>query len=78
MLREQGLELVFEVDDCRAPSAQLQARGVQLLLAPKETFYGVEAVAQDLYGNPRVLLEFNARSPDGHGGATGFAGGAGL
>jgi catechol 2,3-dioxygenase-like lactoylglutathione lyase family enzyme len=58
----QSLELVFEVDDCHATYAQLQARGVQFLSAPEETFYGVEAVAQDLYGNSLVLLEFRARS----------------
>lgn len=42
------------------------------------TFTGAEAVVQGLYGNPRVLLEFNARSPEEHGGATESAGGAGL
>ncbi len=42
---------VFETDDCRRTYEELQAKGVEFTQAPKETFYGIEALFKDGCGN---------------------------
>lgn len=41
----------FQVDDCRGTYEELKRRGVQFAGAPKEQFYGVEAILRDGLGN---------------------------
>ena len=42
---------VFQTADCRKTYEELTAKGVEFLSAPKEQFYGVEAVFKDPFGN---------------------------
>ncbi len=49
--------LAFTVDDCHATYETLRDRGVEFVSEPKEQPYGIEAVANDLYGNGVVLVE---------------------
>jgi catechol 2,3-dioxygenase-like lactoylglutathione lyase family enzyme len=49
--------IVFRVDNCRKTCEELQARGVRITIPPEKQSYGVQAVAEDLYGNSLVLLE---------------------
>jgi catechol 2,3-dioxygenase-like lactoylglutathione lyase family enzyme len=49
--------LAFSVDDCHATYETLRERGVEFTSEPEERPYGIEAVANDLYGNGIVLVE---------------------
>lgn len=49
--------LAFSVDDCHETYETLRDRGVEFELEPEERPYGIEAVANDLYGNGVVLVE---------------------
>lgn len=49
--------LAFTVDDCHATYDTLRDRGVDFVSEPKKQPYGIEAVANDLYGNGLVLVE---------------------
>ena len=42
---------VFETEDCRRTYEELKAKGVEFTQAPKDTFYGVEALFKDGCGN---------------------------
>ena len=53
----QGPTWVFNTDDCRKDAALLKSRGVKLTGEPEEVPWGVQALFEDLYGNPYVLLE---------------------
>ena len=48
---------VLETRDCRSTYRTLKDRGVIFSQSPTEKPYGVEAVFQDLYGNPYALVE---------------------
>jgi len=41
----------FHTADCRKTYAELKAKGVEFLSAPRDEFYGVEAVMKDPFGN---------------------------
>lgn len=41
----------FRVDDCRQTYEDLKKKGVQFRSAPKEQFYGIEAIMSDGLGN---------------------------
>ena len=41
----------FHTADCRKTYAELQAKGVEFLSAPRDEFYGVEAIMKDPFGN---------------------------
>ena len=47
----------YTVDDCRKTYEELLAKGVKFQSPPREEFYGVEAVCEDLYGNAISLVE---------------------
>lgn len=47
---------VFSTDDCQQTYEALSARGVEFTRAPKEQFYGKEAIFKDPYGNSFVLV----------------------
>jgi predicted enzyme related to lactoylglutathione lyase len=51
---------VLETHDCRKTFSALRARGVPFVQEPAEKPYGVEAVFQDLYGNPYALVQREA------------------
>jgi uncharacterized glyoxalase superfamily protein PhnB len=53
----QGTTWVLEVDSCRKTYQELTSRGVKFRGPPEERPYGMEAVFEDLYGNPWDLLE---------------------
>jgi catechol 2,3-dioxygenase-like lactoylglutathione lyase family enzyme len=58
VLEHGGLSSVtFAVDDCRASIAELEAQGVEVLHAPTQQSFGVEAVVSDGCGNGVVLME---------------------
>jgi predicted enzyme related to lactoylglutathione lyase len=59
----QSPELGFAVDDCQATYEELQERGVEFIFEPEERPWGLEAVANDLYGNPLVLYEYTSEAP---------------
>ena len=42
---------VFETADCRKTYEELKAKGVEFVSAPKDQFYGIEAVFKDPFGN---------------------------
>jgi catechol 2,3-dioxygenase-like lactoylglutathione lyase family enzyme len=42
---------VFQTADCRKTYEEMKAKGVEFLSAPKDQFYGVEAVFRDPFGN---------------------------
>lgn len=48
---------VLYTDDCQADYARLLDRGVRFHSAPQQQPYGLEAVFEDLYGNPYSLLQ---------------------
>src|SRR5215472_10051507 len=47
----------YATDDCRKTYETLLAKGVKFSSPPKEEFYGIEAVCEDLYGNAISLVE---------------------
>ena len=49
----------YTVDNCRKTYEELQAKGVKFQSPPKEEFYGIEAVCEDLYGNTLSLVELS-------------------
>lgn len=53
----KGTTWVLEVDDCQKTYDELISRGVKFAGPPDEKPYGVEAVFEDLYGNPWVLIQ---------------------
>jgi catechol 2,3-dioxygenase-like lactoylglutathione lyase family enzyme len=48
---------VFDTADCHRTYEELKAKGVEFLAAPKEEFYGVQAVFRDPFGNWFSLTE---------------------
>ncbi|HYX54017.1 MAG TPA: VOC family protein [Candidatus Limnocylindrales bacterium] len=42
---------VFQTADCRKTYEELKGKGVEFVSAPKDQFYGVEAVFKDPFGN---------------------------
>jgi predicted enzyme related to lactoylglutathione lyase len=48
---------VVETRNCRETYETLKNRGVRFSKSPTEEPYGVEAVFEDLYGNPYALVE---------------------
>ena len=48
---------VFETDNCQADYERLKDLGVEFVQAPKEQFYGSEAIAKDNSGNWFSLTE---------------------
>ena len=42
---------VLQTSDCRKTYEDLKAKGVEFLSAPKEQFYGIEAIMKDNSGN---------------------------
>ena len=59
----QGTAWVFNTNDCRQETAALKSRGVKFTQEPEEVPWGVEAIFEDLYGNPYVLLEPHPYNP---------------
>ena len=59
----QDPTLVFEVDDCAATYARLQARDVAFTLPPTNRGYGIEADGRDLYGNTLVFIQLSNAAP---------------
>lgn len=51
---------VLETHDCRKTFKALKTRGVSFMQEPAEKPYGLEAVFQDLYGNPYALVQREA------------------
>jgi uncharacterized glyoxalase superfamily protein PhnB len=49
----------FTVDNCRKTHEELKAKGVKFQSPPKEEFYGIEAVCEDLYGITLSLVELS-------------------
>jgi predicted enzyme related to lactoylglutathione lyase len=49
----------YMVDDCRKTYEELTATGVKFQSSPKEEFYGIEAVCEDLYGNTISMVELS-------------------
>lgn len=52
-----GINWVFDTDDCCTMYRTLLARGVNFLSPPTKQLYGMEAVFEDPYGNMFSLLE---------------------
>ena len=48
---------VVETEDCPGTYRTLKDRGVRFSQEPTDRPYGVEAVFEDLYGNPYALVE---------------------
>lgn len=48
---------VLEVSDCRATCEELRSKGVTIVEEPYEGAHRVEAVIEDLYGNPYEIVE---------------------
>jgi hypothetical protein len=53
----KGTTWVIEVDNCQKKYEELISRDVKFAGIPEERPYRVEAVFEDLYGNPWVLTE---------------------
>jgi uncharacterized glyoxalase superfamily protein PhnB len=53
----KGTTWVLEVDNCEKTYEDLTSHGVKFRGPPEERPYGIEAVFEDLYGNPWDLLE---------------------
>ena len=53
----KGTTWVLEVDNCQKTYQDLTSRGVKFRGPPERLPYGIEAVFEDLYGNPWDLLE---------------------
>jgi catechol 2,3-dioxygenase-like lactoylglutathione lyase family enzyme len=51
-------------DDCKRTFRELSKRGVPFSQEPEERDWGIEAVFEDLYGNPFFLLEPTANADD--------------
>jgi catechol 2,3-dioxygenase-like lactoylglutathione lyase family enzyme len=51
---------VLETPDCRAACEDLRQRGVPIVEEPTQGPHRVEAVIEDLYGNPYELVERRA------------------
>jgi catechol 2,3-dioxygenase-like lactoylglutathione lyase family enzyme len=49
--------LFLQTDDFRRDHADFIARGIHFLEEPREEFYGIVAVFEDLYGNRWDLIE---------------------
>jgi len=49
--------MVLQVDDCQKTYEALLKRGVKFIQPPEERPYGLEALAEDPYGNMLDLLE---------------------
>jgi predicted enzyme related to lactoylglutathione lyase len=47
----------FTTDDCQGDYEAFRARGVQFLQEPLQQPWGVEALFEDVYGNPFSLLQ---------------------
>ena len=47
----------FATDNCQETYETLSARGVKFTSLPKEKPYGIEAVFEDLYGNPFAIVQ---------------------
>lgn len=56
----QGTPWVLATDNCQKTYEDLVSRGVKFTTPPKQQMYGVEAVFEDLYGNPFSLLQPSA------------------
>jgi len=54
---DQGINGVFDTDDCCKMYSTLLSRGVKFLSPPIKQLYGTEAVFEDPYGNMFALLE---------------------
>ncbi|MHB8817250.1 MAG: VOC family protein [Steroidobacteraceae bacterium] len=52
-----NLPCVLETDDCGETYRVLRGRGVSFSQEPSDRPYGIEAVFQDLYGNPYALVQ---------------------
>jgi len=59
----QNAMWVLETSDCRAMCEELRRKGVTILEEPVEGRHRVEAVFEDLYGNPYELVEIRAEPP---------------
>jgi len=59
----RGTTWVFDTTDCRKMYEVLRARGVKFLSPPGETPWGVQAVFEDLYGNPFALIQPGSQRP---------------
>ena len=53
----QGTPWVFNTDDCQSTYETLQSRGVKFSSPPEGVPYGLQAIFEDPYGNPFVLLQ---------------------
>jgi len=53
----EGSLCTFTSDDCQADYKELLGRGVVFRRPPTKQPYGLEAVFEDLYGNPFTLLQ---------------------
>ena len=53
----KGTSWVLQVNDCQKTYQELQARGVKFKAPPAQRPYGLEALFNDLYGNPWVLVQ---------------------
>lgn len=49
--------LMFKVDDCKKTCDELRSKGVTIVMEPGEAPYGIQALIEDLYGNPLWLIE---------------------
>jgi uncharacterized glyoxalase superfamily protein PhnB len=53
----KGTSWVLQVDDCQKTFNELRSRGVKFTAPPTQRPYGLEALFNDLYGNPWVLIQ---------------------
>lgn len=59
--------LFLHTDDFARDYAQMQARGVRFIEAPRHEPYGIVAIFEDLYGNKWDLLQLTRAAAASHG-----------
>lgn len=57
-----GTTWVLSSTDCRKDHKVLRSRGVKFVSPPEDVPWGLEAVFEDLYGNPFALVELHHSS----------------
>jgi len=68
LLRRVGQAAIvcLATDDCQATYEELSGRGVEFISPPQAVPWGRQAIFQDLYGNPYLIVE----APSAPGGTT--------
>jgi predicted enzyme related to lactoylglutathione lyase len=59
----QGTTWVIETDNCQGMYEAMQARGVKFVRPPEKLPWGIQAVLEDLYGNPYALIQPSPERP---------------